>query len=89
MTCRLTCLLFGLLISVSLGCAGMGPRWSDPGTTMEQRNRAVVHDPYVDNKLGPPVVGGRPRDYLNPLAEPEGNRVFRDSPFFVPLRPLP
>ncbi len=39
------------------------------GTTDRQKSRAVVHDPYTLNDIGPEVVGGRPREFMNPQAE--------------------
>lgn len=71
---------------VSMGCKSDGGRyaeskktWRHPGTIQQQRIRATVHDPYPDQDAGPDVVGGRPRDYQQPLAEPVRNRMFMDS----------
>jgi hypothetical protein len=41
-----------------------------PGTINYQRSRAVVHDPFPDNSIGPPVAGGRPFGFEHPLPEP-------------------
>jgi hypothetical protein len=41
-----------------------------PGTILYQRSRAVVHDPFPDNSIGPPVVGGRAFGFERPLADP-------------------
>jgi hypothetical protein len=64
-------ILVSLVIIISLsGCANH--RWGLPwgqGTTDRQKARAVVHDPYSLNDIGPEVVGGRPRDFMNPQAE--------------------
>ena len=63
----------GLLICFA-GCAnrpGWGFSWGQ-GTTDRQKARAVVHDPYPINDIGPEVVGGRPREFYNP--EPEAAR---------------
>lgn len=60
-----------LLVSCA-GCAGR-PGWGfswGQGTIDRQKARAVVHDPYPLNDIGPEVVGGRPREYINPQAEP-------------------
>lgn len=54
------------------GCASR-PGWGAPwgqGSTERQKSRAVVHDPYPLNDIGPEVVGGRPREYFSPQAEP-------------------
>lgn len=55
------------------GCASRPRGWGLPGgqgTVERQKSRAVVHDPYPLNDIGPEVVGGRPREYSNPQAEP-------------------
>ncbi len=55
-----------------VGCASR-PGWgfsSGQGTVDRQKARAVVHDPYPLNDIGPEVVGGRPREYFNPQSEP-------------------
>lgn len=85
MTYRLITIAAAILFAITGGCApGMGPRWGNPGTITDQQRRAVVHDPYVDNDLGPAVESVRPRSFDKPLAEPERDRVYRDSEFFVP-----
>ncbi len=65
---------------VAMGCKSEGGRyaaskktWRQPGTIHQQQIRATVHDPYPDQDAGPDVVGGRPRDYQQPLAEPVRN----------------
>jgi hypothetical protein len=72
--------LFLLLAAFGGGCAGHGQYdfWH-PGNIRSQRIRAVVHDPYPDQNLGPPVVGGRPRDYSEPLPEAVKNRIYPDG----------
>ena len=45
----------------------------------QQQFDASLHDPYADNDLGPEVVGSRPREFREPLAEPVRNRWLRDS----------
>ena len=62
------------------GCAYLGERIAtSPGTIEQQRLRATIHDPYPDPNAGPEVVGGRPREYANPLPEPVRNRIYADS----------
>jgi hypothetical protein len=68
----------GILLA---GCAADG-RLLNPGNIYSQRLRATIHDPYSDQDLGPEVVGGRPRDYQQQLAEPVRNRLYVDS--YVP-----
>ncbi len=73
-----------LATCVSMGCKGTRyaeskKTWRHPGTIQQQRIRATVHDPYPDQDAGPDVIGGRPRDYQQPLAEPVRNRMFMDG----------
>ena len=57
------------------GCAGLkGPNWFHPGPAPYQQKQAERFDPYPDNQIAPAVVGGRPREFLNPVAEPERAR---------------
>ena len=37
-----------------------------PGLEAKQQARAQGFEPYPDNDVGPPVVGGRPREYQDP-----------------------
>ncbi len=72
----LSALALGVLLAVS-GCA-----WSrnqSPGSAPYQQYQATLHDPYPDTDLGPEVVGGRPREFQKPLAEPVRSRWLRDS----------
>ncbi len=75
-------ILASLVIMISLsGCANY--RWGLPwgqGTTDRQKARAVVHDPYTLNDIGPEVVGGRPRDFMNPQAEAKRQSVTEQFP---------
>ena len=82
----------GLAIIVSLsGCAnrpGWGAAWGQ-GTTDRQKARAVVHDPYTLNDIGPEVVGGRPREFMNPQSEPKRQHATDQFPkgwSFAPAR---
>jgi hypothetical protein len=52
------------------GCAGVkGPSWLYPGTAAQQQRRAEQYDPYPNNQVAPEIVGGRPREFSNPLPE--------------------
>ena len=67
---RLASLSFGLLLLLQGGCY-LRPEFREaPGTLLYQRSRAVVHDPFPDNTIGPPVVGGRASGFEVPLSEP-------------------
>jgi hypothetical protein len=75
-------ILLGLVLSTGLsGCVRnlAGPEWGNPGTGTAQRSRAAIFDPYVDNDLGPEVVGVRPRDFQKPRAEPAKTPLLRDT----------
>lgn len=62
-------ILFVIALSAMLptccGCLAM-PNLAHPGTEEYQQARAKVFEPYPDNDMGPPVVGGRPREYQDP-----------------------
>ena len=62
---------------VSIGC-NHRPNFGPQGTIGMQRNRAVVHDPYPSNDLGPPIVGARPLGYERASAE---SNALQGSPF--------
>ena len=62
----LIALLF--LLPMCGGCLAT-PNVVHPGTEDYQQARARVFEPYPENEPGPPIVGGRPREYQNPVAE--------------------
>jgi hypothetical protein len=72
----LVCLLLAL---APLGCRSVSNLFGPPGTMRQQQLGATMHDPYADNDAGPAVVGGRPRDFQKPLAEPVRSRLLTDS----------
>ena len=61
-------------------------RWSSQGqgSIDRQKARAVAFDPYPLNDLGPEVMGGRPREFLNPLPEAQRNELTAKPPFRNP-----
>lgn len=61
--------LICLFIACTSGC-NLRPDFGPPGTVYEQRNRAVVHDPFPVDNLGPSIEGARPMEYERPLSEP-------------------
>jgi hypothetical protein len=63
------------------------PDFMSPGWAQQQRADAIVHDPYTLNDIGPEVVGGRPREYQQPVTEVERARMNTVPP--VALRPIP
>lgn len=62
-------LLIVLICSWAGGCR-YRPNWGSPGTIGEQRQRAVLHDPYPSTTLGPSIESGRPLGFDRPLSEP-------------------
>ena len=72
-------LIVAFAVSLTAGCARRPKIFSPPGSTTYQRYHATIHDPYPDRDLGPEVVGGRPREFDQPLPEPVRNRWLRDS----------
>lgn len=62
---------------VATGC-NHRPNFGPQGTIGMQRNRAVVHDPYPSNDLGPPIIGARPLGYERASAE---SNALQGSPF--------
>jgi hypothetical protein len=82
---RLPLCLTAFLLLTFVGCAANRPfRLFTPGTVEQKRQRATVHDPYPDQNLGPEVVGGRPRDFQEPLPEAVKNRIYVDSVYGGP-----
>lgn len=71
-------LLMLLLISITAGCNVPRVQWHNPGSTVDQRNSASLHDPYADNDAGPVVEGQRPRDFQKPFAEPKRSQQYSD-----------
>lgn len=79
MSARLRPIVCGLLLATIAGCASGRPDPLHPGDMQSQRFKAIAHDPYYDQDAGPEVVGGRPRDFQKPLAEPVRNRWVMDN----------
>jgi hypothetical protein len=66
-----------LALTAMVGCKSVaGPNWCHPGSAKVQQNRALRYDPYPDPDIGPPVVGGRPREYDIPPPEASRARWF-------------
>ena len=58
------------LMAIGMSGCYLRPNLGPPGTIYEQRARAVLNDPFPSTDLGPTIVGGRPRGFDVPLAEP-------------------
>jgi hypothetical protein len=68
-------LLASLAFLAAAGCQSVAPpNIYDPGPLDYQRSSAQRFDPYTDQEIGPDVVGGRPRDFDKPIAEPSRAR---------------
>jgi hypothetical protein len=59
-----------LVFSACCGCLAP-PNVVHPGSVDYQQARARIFEPYPENEPGPPIVGARPREYQNPVAEPD------------------
>ena len=72
-----------LIALVAIACSGchLRPNLGPPGTIGMQRSRAVLHDPYPIDELGPPVIGGRPKGFDRPQAEATNLQEVRGSMF--------
>lgn len=68
--------MIAIMVSTS-GCY-LRPNLGPPGTVWEQRSRTVLSDPFPNNELGPAVLGGRPREFDTPLAQPQ---LIQASPY--------
>ncbi len=75
---RWSLLVVGLLIPGLTGCH-LRPNFGPPGTIGEQRAKAIVHDPFPDNDIGPPIASGRPPGFDRPASEPK--RLQSDNPY--------
>ncbi len=78
-------LQFITALTLVFTCAGCGifqnPITCNPGSESYQINQAKAYDPYPDPNSGPPVVGGRPLDYINPRPEPDVTKpMFVNNP---------
>ncbi len=66
----------GWLSKQSLVFRPMGKPAVGQGSSIDrQRRRGLSTDPYPLNDIGPEVVGGRPREFANPLPEVSRNEL--------------
>ncbi len=62
--------LLSVTAMILVGCANITPpNWCSPGSARYQQDVAEQYDPYPENDVGTPLVGGRPRGYMYPRAE--------------------
>ncbi len=78
MSWKLWLFLGALLVPLSAcSSAVRRPQLLHPGPAPFQRHNATQVDPYPQNDMGPPIVGGRPIDFMKPPNEVERARQFR------------
>jgi len=71
-------LLLGAMVAGLMGCRSDRPRALEPpGTIEQQRLDSTIFDRYPDVQTGPPMVGGRPREFQQPLSESDRSRLFK------------
>ena len=71
--------LIALVLAGLCGCRSDGRLFPPAGTAQKQRFNATVFDPFAGSELGPEVVGGRPKDYQQPLSESDKSRLFQKA----------
>ncbi len=86
--CRILSLIALAAVLTCCGCLS-SPNLAHPGPMDYQQTRAKVFEPFPDNDVGPPVVGGRPREYQEPV--PETIRALQrpDEPLLLPYAQTP
>lgn len=62
---------FVVLVCCSIAASGCSssvarPNWMNPGSVAYQQQQALRYDPFPLDDLGPPIAGGRPRDFDRP-----------------------
>ena len=74
-------LAYALLSSIVVlaSCTQPSRRFQSPGSIGVQQLEATQFDPYGVTDAGPEIVGGRPREFQRPAAEPARARRFRDT----------
>ncbi len=74
------------LCIAALGCSPFTrrPNFLHPGPAGPQQVDAIYHDPYPLPDIGPSVVGGRPREYQQPVPEVVRGRLSGTAPQLVP-----
>lgn len=79
MSYRWKLLLCVLALIAAPGCPSMWPNVFRPGPIGYQRDNATMYDPYPSIHAGPEVVGGRPREFQQPLTEPRHSQIDQDA----------
>jgi hypothetical protein len=66
---RITLSIVVLLAQAAAEARALPPWLGNASTERQEQNVAQRFDPYPSVGFGPEVVGGRPREYLNPRAQ--------------------
>lgn len=79
-----------LLAAHLVGCSAAvrKPQLLHPGPAGYQRSNAEQFDPYPQNDMAPPIVGGRPKDYMFPPDEVTRSRQYSPAGPWRSLPPL-
>ena len=72
------CVALATAVSILAGCRGRG-LFAPKGPLNQQQARAVIHDPFPQDDIGPKELAGRPPGYQRPLPLPERNRIVADN----------
>ena len=74
-------LILMALATILLSGCHLRPNFGPPGTIGMQRSRAVLHDPFPSDELGPVIVGARPKGFERPQSEATNLQDVRGSLF--------
>ena len=67
------------VLTATLALAVSGCALPPAGTMEQQQARAVIHDPFPQNDIGPYEAASRPPGYQQPLPLPVRNRIAPDA----------
>ena len=81
-------LIICLALLASIGCGPhvRKPNLFDPGNAATQQYNAILHDPFPATDVAPEIVGGRPREYAQPVPEVERGRLRQQQQTLAPPR---
>jgi len=68
------CVFVATVCCAMVGCRNMF--WWNRGPVEAQRQWSQAFDPFPDPDIGPEVVGARPEEFAEPIAEPLRSRVW-------------
>jgi len=76
--------LASLVFAIGCGPHVRKPNLFDPGNAATQQYNAIFHDPYPMPDVAPEIVGGRPREYQQPVPEVARARLQSQQTTVVP-----